>query len=50
MTDTVEVGGDRGRLPALALAMLLPSLGTSIANVSLPSLRGAFGATHQEVQ
>lgn len=30
--------------------MLLPSLGTSLANVALPTLRAAFGASHQEVQ
>lgn len=35
---------------ALALAMLLPSLGTSIAHVGLPTLREAFGATFGQVQ
>lgn len=38
------------RLAALSLAMLMPSLGASIANVALPSLMTAFGATSQEVQ
>lgn len=38
------------RLLALALTMLLPSLGTSIANVALPSLESAFGASFNEVQ
>lgn len=40
----------RGRLLALALAMLLPSLGTSIANVALPSLETAFIASFSQVQ
>ncbi|GAA4853910.1 MFS transporter [Kitasatospora terrestris] len=35
---------------ALALAVLLPSLGTSIANVALPTLGSAFGAPFQQVQ
>jgi len=38
------------RLVALALAMLLPSLGTSIANVALPTLAGAFAASMPQVQ
>ena len=37
-------------LAALALCMLLPSLGTSIANVALPTLVEAFGASFQQVQ
>jgi EmrB/QacA subfamily drug resistance transporter len=37
-------------LASLALCMLLPSLGTSIANVALPTLAGAFGASFQHVQ
>ncbi|HYH79848.1 MAG TPA: MFS transporter [Longimicrobium sp.] len=37
-------------LASLALCMLLPSLGTSIANVALPTLAEAFGATFQHVQ
>lgn len=40
----------RGALAALSLSMLLSSLGTSIANVSLPTLALAFGASFQEVQ
>lgn len=40
----------RGALAALALGMLLSSLGTSIANVALPTLAAAFGASFQEVQ
>lgn len=39
-----------GRLVALAMAMLLPSLGTSIANVALPSLETAFMASFSQVQ
>ncbi|MGR4878657.1 MFS transporter [Streptomyces sp. LARHCF249] len=37
-------------LAALSLSMLLSSLGTSIANVGLPTLAQAFGASFQEVQ
>ena len=37
-------------LAALALCMLLPSLGTSIANVALPTLAVAFDASFGEVQ
>ena len=40
----------RGALAALALAMLLSSLGTSIANVGLPTIAGVFGVGLQEVQ
>lgn len=40
----------RPRLAALSLAMLLPSLGTSIANVALPTLAAAFAAPFQDVQ
>jgi MFS family permease len=39
-----------GRSPALSLAVLLSSLGTSIANVALPNLAEAFNASFQEVQ
>lgn len=38
------------RLVAMSLAMLLPSLGTSIANVALPTLATAFDVTMAEVQ
>lgn len=37
-------------LACLSLATLLPSLGTSIANVGLPTLAQAFGATFGQVQ
>ena len=37
-------------LTGLALSMLMASLDTSIANVGLPALAAAFGATFQQVQ
>jgi EmrB/QacA subfamily drug resistance transporter len=37
-------------LASLALGMLLPSLGISIANVALPTLAEAFAASFQQVQ
>jgi EmrB/QacA subfamily drug resistance transporter len=40
----------RWALAGLSLSMLLSSLGTSIANVSLPTLTHAFGASFQDVQ
>jgi EmrB/QacA subfamily drug resistance transporter len=40
----------RGALASLSLAMLLSSLGTSIANVGLPTLAQAFDASFQQVQ
>ncbi|WP_350616084.1 MFS transporter [Pseudomonas sp. HY7a-MNA-CIBAN-0227] len=40
----------RGALASLSLSMLLASLGTSIANVGLPSLAQAFDASLQAVQ
>jgi MFS family permease len=40
----------RGALAGLSLSMLLSSLGTSIANVALPTLAVAFGASFQAVQ
>lgn len=40
----------RWALASLSLLMLLPSLGTSIANISLPTLTHEFGATFQQVQ
>ncbi|MCO5081373.1 MAG: MFS transporter [Rhizobiaceae bacterium] len=38
------------QLTALSLAMALPSLGTSIANVALPAFAESFMATPQDVQ
>lgn len=40
----------RGSLASLSLSMLLASLGTSIANVGLPSLAHGFDASFQAVQ
>jgi EmrB/QacA subfamily drug resistance transporter len=40
----------RGVLAGLSLSMLLSSLGTSVANVALPTLAHAFNASFQEVQ
>jgi MFS family permease len=40
----------RWTLVSLSLSMLLSSLGTSIANVGLPTLAQAFAASFQEVQ
>ena len=40
----------RWALASLSLSMLLSSLGTSIANVSLPTLAQAFNASFQNVQ
>ena len=42
--------GHGWRLAALSTTMLLPSLGISVANVALPSLRVAFGVSSQEAQ
>lgn len=46
----VSSNGQGWRLAALSLTMLLPSLGISVANIALPSLRSAFSVTGQEVQ
>ncbi|MCY7380951.1 MAG: MFS transporter [Gemmatimonadaceae bacterium] len=40
----------RWALTSLSLSMLMPSLDTSIANVGLPTLAHAFGASFQDVQ
>lgn len=40
----------RWALASLALSMLLSSLGTSIANVGLPTLAAVFDASFQQVQ
>lgn len=47
---TQQTPSVRGALASLALAMLLSSLGTSIANVGLPSLAQAFSAPFAQVQ
>src|SRR5262249_14824532 len=40
----------RGALASLSLSVLLSSLGTSIANVGLPTLAETFAASFQDVQ
>lgn len=49
-----EISGGKpaqtGALAALSLCMLLSSLGTSIANVGLPTFAAAFGASFQAAQ
>lgn len=52
MTEATPLKEERywPRLAALSLAMLLPSLGTSIANVALPTLATSLEATMAEVQ
>jgi MFS family permease len=40
----------RWALASLSLSMLMSSLGTSIANVGLPTLVQAFNASFQQVQ
>jgi len=40
----------RGALVGLSLSVLVPALGTSIANVGLPTMAESFDATFQEVQ
>lgn len=54
-TDDVQQRGPeparaRWGLAALALSMLLASLGTSVANVALPTLEEDFGASFGQVQ
>lgn len=39
-----------GALAAMSLSMLLASLGTSVANVALPTIMQAFGASFQAIQ
>jgi EmrB/QacA subfamily drug resistance transporter len=53
--DAVGAGAERTlsagwALAALSLSMLLSSLGAGIANVALPTLAQAFGASFQQVQ
>ena len=48
--DPHSIPSARGALAGLALAMLLSSLGTSIANVALPTLAAAFDTSFQAVQ
>ena len=46
---TTAFAPDRWALAGLSLSMLLASLGTSIANVALPTLAEVFGASFQAV-
>ena len=48
--QTAHRSSQRGAMSSLSLAMLLSSLGTSIANVALPTLAQSFDATFQSVQ
>lgn len=50
MTTTTRTTGYGWRLAALSLAMLLPSLGISVANVALPTIATSFGAAFSDVQ
>ena len=47
---TERIPSAHGALASLSLSMLLASLGTSIANVALPTLAQAFSASFQQVQ
>lgn len=46
----VPLKGQGWRLASLSLTMLLPSLGISVANIALPSLRAEFAVSSQEAQ
>lgn len=48
--SALEAPSVRWALVSLSLSMLLSSLGTSIANVGLPTLAQAFNASFQQVQ
>lgn len=50
LLTAVKISSGRGALICLALSMLLSSLGTSIANVGLPTLTLAFDASFQAIQ
>ncbi|POZ99254.1 MFS transporter, partial [Pseudomonas sp. MWU12-2312b] len=51
MTEgTQRTGSVRWALASLSMSMLLSALGTSIANVGLPTLAQAFEASFQQVQ
>lgn len=49
-TTPASAKDNRWILASLSLTMLLPSLGTSIANIALPSLAETFGAPFQQIQ
>ena len=48
--DAPSAPSARWALASLSLAMLLSSLGTSIANIGLPTLTEAFSASFQQIQ
>lgn len=48
--QAIETKAGAGALAGLSLSILLSSLGTSIANVALPTLGESFSATFQQVQ
>lgn len=52
MSENARADAERywPRLAAMSLVMLLPSLGTSITNVTLPTLAGSFDASIADVQ
>jgi EmrB/QacA subfamily drug resistance transporter len=50
LTKSIPEGRQQWALAGLSLSMLLSSLGTSIANVALPTLAQAFHASFQQVQ
>ncbi len=49
-TPVIAPGSSRWALAGLALAMLMPSLATSTANVALPALAQAFATSFQAAQ
>ena len=49
-TGPLSLTGTSNALPSLALSMLLASLGTSIANIALPTLASAFFMPFAQVQ
>jgi EmrB/QacA subfamily drug resistance transporter len=50
VAQPTQAPSERWALAGLSLCMLLSSLDTSIANVALPTLAQAFGASFQQVQ
>ena len=50
MLKPLKDNSARGALASLSLSALLAALGTSIANVGLPTLAAAFNASFQQVQ
>ena len=50
MTADTRIENRKGALAGLSLAILMASLGTSIANVALPTLTRAFDAPFQQAQ